>query len=428
MDLNFNNKLIQQYMYKGSFGLERENLRVDSNGFLSHTKHPFPDNPGISRDFCENQIEIITGADKSAKEAVSELKGLNAFAAKKLLTLETGSEYIWPFSNPPYVKGEEDIPVASFGASMANKSAYREYLAQKYGKMKMLFSGIHCNFSFAPEFIEAAYGESGFSTLREYKNALYLALAKKLAQYSWLFVYLTAASPVTDDSFINYSKTAIRYASPRCSEIGYWNDFIPLLSYNSLEDYVKSIEFYIDSGKLISPSELYYPIRLKPKGANKIDNLSANGINHIELRMFDVNPLSETGVFTEDIDFIQLTVLYLLSLKDIEMDVEAQKTAVYNMKAAAEFDDSNVFVQIDGGSKNIRAAAEEVLNNMESFFTSVSAPKEIISLIKYQQNKVIDPQKRYAVIIRDRFGQNYVEKGLELAKYYAKRCLTEAEP
>ena len=49
-----------KYYYAGKFGIERETLRVDSQGKLAQTPHPFGSDEHITRDFCENQIELIT--------------------------------------------------------------------------------------------------------------------------------------------------------------------------------------------------------------------------------------------------------------------------------------------------------------------------------------------------------------------------------
>lgn len=141
-----------------------------------------------------------------------------------------------------------------------------------------------------------------------------------MTKYSWLIVYLTAASPIMDDSFfddIAIGKDVITpFSSARCSEIGYWNEFTPILNYDSLESYVSGIQQYIADGLLKSASELYYPIRLKPLGANSIENLEKTGVNHIELRMLDLNPLSPVGFFKEDMDFLHMLILYLTSLED----------------------------------------------------------------------------------------------------------------
>ncbi|MBQ9600041.1 MAG: glutathione synthase, partial [Clostridia bacterium] len=46
-------------LYTGHYGLERETLRVGEDGKLAQTAHPF-DDKRLDRDFCENQLEIIT--------------------------------------------------------------------------------------------------------------------------------------------------------------------------------------------------------------------------------------------------------------------------------------------------------------------------------------------------------------------------------
>lgn len=160
MSFNFDNQNIIKNMYKGNFGIEKESLRVQKDGFLAHTAHPFGNNPHIDRDFCENQVEIVTDIFDDTSSAFNQLSELHNNVVKKLKSLETGGEILWLFSNPPYVKGENDIPIASFKGSLKGKEIYRKYLAEKYGKKKMLFSGIHFNFSFADELVECAFKES----------------------------------------------------------------------------------------------------------------------------------------------------------------------------------------------------------------------------------------------------------------------------
>ncbi len=59
MLFDLNNSNIRNLLKKAEFGIERESLRVNSDGTLAQSKHPFVDDPHIDRDFCENQIEII---------------------------------------------------------------------------------------------------------------------------------------------------------------------------------------------------------------------------------------------------------------------------------------------------------------------------------------------------------------------------------
>lgn len=77
---------------------------------------------------------------------------------------------------------------------------------------------------------------------------------------------------------------------------------------------MNSIEKYVKNGLLKAPSELYYPIRLKPAGENNLISLRKNGINHIELRMFDLNPLTGAGIDARDVKFAQLLMVWLATM------------------------------------------------------------------------------------------------------------------
>lgn len=424
MSIDFNNKKVKKHILEGNFGLEKESLRVTSEGYLSHTKHPFVGNPNMERDFCENQTELITDVFQSVDAVWNEIARLHNNAVDRLLRLDTGKEYLWPFSNPPYVKGEQDIPIARYTGALKQKETYREYLANKYGKKKMLFSGIHFNFSLSDAMLDEGWKNSAYASRQEYKNYLYLNLAKEVTRYTWLIVYLMAASPLMDGSYFqddDIGKTVARnYGSARCSEIGYWNEFVPLLDYRNLHTYIKSIETYVETGCLKAVSELYYPVRLKPKGDNSLETLKEKGINHIELRMIDLNPLSPVGIMKEDLKFLHLFLLYLLSLKDREFEFYEQLIAIRNEKNAAKYESRCMWMEL-GWNRwvSIRDAAFDVLFDMELFYHNLDFD-DAVDCIHYQLQKVLYSEKRYVVQVKKRFGQQYVEQGLELVKQYAE--------
>jgi len=434
----FTKKLIDEsvikYLFDGKFGLEKESLRVDENGFLSHTPHPFEGHPNIDRDFCENQVEIITGICDSIDKVYDEISKLHEFTVKTLYNLESGKEYLWNFSNPPYVRGEKDIPVATFTGNLKGKELYRQYLAKKYGKKKMLFSGIHFNFSFSDKLIEALLHhakdyKNTEEELRSFKDKLYLNLAQNVTKYSWLIVYLTAASPLIDGSYVEDEKIGedilSHYASIRCSEVGYWNDFIPILDYDSVKGYADSIQSYVESGQLIAPSELYYPVRLKPKDASSSDDMKKNGVDHIELRMLDLNPLSPIGIFKEDIQFIHLLLIYLASKPIQSFEDYEQIMAVNNAKKAAFYKDRNLKIETGWSEdKYIKKAAIEVLDDMTGFYEEVGKPISshivpYINSLQYQREKLTKNHNRYAERIMQTYKNNYVKQGLEMAEQYA---------
>ena len=211
-----------------------------------------------------------------------------------------------------------------------------------------------------------------------------------------------------------------RYASVRCGERGYWNDFTPVFDYQNLDSYIQSIEAYIKDGRLKGVSELYYPLRLKPRGENSLEHLREQGVNHIELRMLDVNPLSPVGLFQEDVEFLHYLMVYLHHQGDVQLTTEEQRNAIWNEKQAAGFDDSKIRIREYGGvERPIREAAQGVLKQMEAFFSELEADTAVRS-IRYQKDKLSIPHNRYADRIRATYESDYVKSGVDLAKEYAE--------
>ena len=94
-----------KYFSGGTFGLERETLRVNLDATLSKTPHPVNGDSHIVKDFCENQIEINTDVHNTAQGAVNELAE-QSNRLKELLN--SRKEILWLYSNPPYIKSEDD--------------------------------------------------------------------------------------------------------------------------------------------------------------------------------------------------------------------------------------------------------------------------------------------------------------------------------
>ena len=409
---------IRSLLLKGNFGLEKENLRVDEEGFLSHTSHPFQNDEHIVRDFCENQTEINTSVAKSAEEAVQALNQYDRHIQKTLKHLPK-REYLWPFSNPPYIRNEEDIPVARFYGEQASKTEYREYLSDRYGRYRMALSGIHVNYSFDEALLREDFALSGEPDFDEYRNQLYVALAEKAAAYGWLLVAVTAASPLLDSSFVEKGKfdtdTFNGMASTRCSELGYWNYFAPIFDYSNIRAYADSIQRYVDDGLLRFPTELYYPVRLKPGGVNNLTTLREQGVDHIELRMFDLNPLVPGGIEVRDLIFAQLFLVWLACIPREALSVKDQVQAVQNFKNSAHYDLKTVkIVLADGEVNSVANAALKVLDRMTDFYQGF--PESVQEVLDFQREKFIDADNRYAWKIRRAYDGGFVKKGLELAR------------
>lgn len=416
--LHIEDDTVKSRILDGNFGLEKESLRILGDGKLSHSCHPFQDDEHIVKDFCENQTEINTSVHTSARAAIEELEYHNKRIYKKLKNLEE-REYLWVFSNPPYIENESDIPVAVFEGINVSKTAYREYLDAKYGRYKMTFSGIHVNYSFSEELLKSDFKLQDEKDYTEYKNHFYLRLARRMAAFGWLLVAITAASPVLDSSFVEKgvydSDVFTGMASVRCSEMGYWNEFAPILNYSDISSYADSIQKYVDKGLLKAASELYYPIRLKPAGENNLDSLRKNGVNHIELRMFDLNPLADAGLEEKDVVFAQLLMVWLASTPAQPFSEKDQIQAVQNFKNAARYDLKTVKILTPQGEiYSVAGAALKVIERMMGFYSSLGIDAD--EVLKFEYEKFAEAENRYAWKIRKQFGNGYVKKALNYIK------------
>ncbi len=407
-------KILREIPQEGLFGLEQEGLRVDASGRMAQTRNPFHDDPHIDRDFCENQVEFGTDIYPSIDALVDGVGALRGKIAQTLLHLPTGPEYIWPFSSPPAMESDAEIPIAHFDDPNHRMLLYRQYLARKYGKWVMTYSGIHFNFSFPDHFLKTFCGIKKAPDYRAFVNRLYMDLAESLVQHTWLIVYLTAASSVIDPSTrVCDPAHRLDYASPRCSEIGYWNPFTPELDFSSIGAYAASITKYIEEGLLFAGSELYYPIRVKPRGKYNLVNLCLRGISHVELRMLDLNPLSPYGIEPRDLKFIYYLILYLATQgRTHDLAATEQAEAIQNMKNAARYDDTAVSISVGGALHPLRELTLRILDDMHRAFWFDPAAQRII---EFQREKVTDPSKRYAVRIRETYQEDFIKKGMELA-------------
>ncbi len=418
---------IQTHLMEANFGLEKEMLRLNQHGQMAHTPHPFTERT-IVTDFCENQIEINTDPHDSLQAVYDELLSTDRYISRKL---RENGELTWPFSSPSLIDSEDDIPAAYTRKSEYDQQ-YRQYLASRYGKYKMTFSGIHYNFSFSDQLLKTAFEESNLEDYQNFVNQLYLHLAKQAARHGWLISALCSASPILDGSYyekgLQNSTSFTGMASMRNSEFGYWNFFTPVFDYSNIELYTVSIMEYCQNRLIKAPSELYYPIRLKPPGSNTIDNLREHGVQRIEFRMIDLNPLAAGGVNYSDLRFIHLFIVWMACQPDFYFSREMQVLAAQNFKSAAHFDlKTSRISTIDGEVENsdtVFSSAWQLLEKLEDFAEQYAS--DFLKDIQYQFRKLKDPSRfRYSWIVRRLFADDYVCRGLELARRYQDEALNE---
>ena len=413
----------------GNFGIERETLRVDENGYLAKTDHPeeFGDkahNPYITTDFSESQIEVITPALSDIKETYNFTRALYDIAA-----MEIGDEYLWPQSMPCIIPDDKDIPVAKFSNHSKEAQEYREKLLLKYGGKKQLISGIHYNFSFDENIIEILYEDSEKNlSYKEFKNSIYLKIARNYLRYRWLIVYLLGASPIVHESFIDSCKCPLKkikhseYSSlgaisHRNGKCGYKNKVDLFPSYNSVDEYLESINQYIKDELIESHKELYSQIRLKPSDTKNFkESLLNDGIKYLEYRTIDINPFEKGGISLEDLRFLQVFNIYLLTKEESDFK-NWQEEALENQQLIAVHGIDDIELKQDGKVINRIDFGLEILNEVMSVNNELNLGFE--DIINNMIDKVKDSKLTYSYKITEKIKEEgYIEAFLNLAKIY----------
>lgn len=424
--------LSKHQLLDAEFGLEREGLRVTRDGVLSTKPHPsiFGDkkeNPYITTDFSESQLEVITPVFSTAKEAVDFLDSLYNIAV-----LELGDEYIWPQSMPAITPDDKEIPLAVF-SNNSNDQQYREYLAAKYSGKKQLISGMHINFSIGEKLLHTLYHQTNQDqALQDFKNDLYLKLTRNYLRYNWLFIYLLGATNMIHKSFEKACVATLEEVSVetysnqdatsfRNSICGYQNQQAIKPNYTSIGNYVASIDSYIKNGVLQDIRELYSPVRLKSNGPYATESLMENGIKYIEIRTIDCNPFVKSGLSVNDLNFVHLFLLYCLAKDESIYENWQEESESNSKKVAVSGQNPNMMVLKDGKPVSLQDWGVEIIEELLELNRQVDLPFERIIQEKLQviKNHELTYSHRISVLCKEK---GYIAAHMELAKKYKEEA------
>ncbi|MFH5957872.1 bifunctional glutamate--cysteine ligase/glutathione synthetase [Clostridium perfringens] len=425
---------LEDYFIKANFGLEKENVRVTESGNLALTPHPkaFGDrekNAYIKTDFSESQLEMVTPVCNTLEEVYSFICNLNKVVSLEIMK---NGEFLWPQSNPPILPREEEIPIAKL--SNREDELYRENLSYKYGKKKQVISGIHYNFSFKEEFIKLLYKELKVEKdFREFKDDIYLRMARNFQKYHWLLIYLTGASPVFHESYIEEIKEEGEKlgedsyyikddTSLRNSSYGYKNKKDYYVSYNSIEEYASDIKNLVKDKEIQSIKEYYNPIRLKSLGSeDMLESLLHKGIDYLEVRLLDLDPLSVQGVNKETLYLVHLFMIYTLLKENKEITYKDQEEFFKNHDMVAlKGRNEEAVIHENGVPVFLKDKGREILSEMDEIVEILfSNNEEFKNVIKRALEKINNPHDTISEkLIKDIKEEGYINFHMRLAKEY----------
>ena len=395
---------------QGTFGIEKESQRVHSDGSIVTSSHPkaFGNrrfHPYIQTDFAESQLELVTPPMKKLEDT---LRWLSAIHEVTLRTLPE-NEFIFPFSMPAGLPPEEHIKVAQLDNH--EDVAYREHLVQSYGKYKQMVCGIHYNFQIDPKFIEALFhAQNETQSAVDFQNDFYLKIAKNFLRYQWILLYLFSATPTVEEKYFrgNLPLKPHQYVrSLRSGKYGYVNDPKISVSYDSLQEYVETLERWVKSGDLIAEKEFYSSVRLR--GAKKARDLLEKGIQYLEFRLFDLNPFAPYGMELADAKFIHYFILLMAWLDDTA-DQEGIKLGKARLAEVAWEDPREQSVYAVEG--------ELVLLEMLKMLEQLNVSDEIKTIVKDKLGQFADPSQTLCAKVVSAIEQvgSYQQLGADIAQ------------
>ena len=342
---------------------------------------------------------------------------------------------------PGRVPDERDIRIAEYGNNEKGNTAheYRKGLIKKYGGKIQLICGIHYNFSFDENLIKKLYDHDNkkelivdfdYSSYKNFKNSIYLKIARNYIRYGWLIVYLMGSSGIMhksyEDGLIKDKSKSASFkdyftnemaVSYRNSDYGYKNKNELFPNYSGVKGYIESLKSFIDDRQIDSHKELYSSVRLKSENVDKfMDSLLEDGVKYLEYRGIDINPFEKGGIALDDLNFLQVFNLYLL-IKEESRYENWQKEAAENQDYIAEYGLENIELIKDGAKISREAWSLEILNEMKNINEVLNLGKEetINNMIK----RVKDPKLTYAYkiseIVRDK---GYLNAHIDFAKKY----------
>ena len=423
-------KIPPNEILEGSFGIEWESLRANGDGELSLTPHPeiFGDkftNPLITTDFSESQIEIITPAFDTIDEAFSTFSLLSDLVNSSL----PEDEYLWFQSIPCILPYWDKIPIAQYSEEGEASQKYREELAKKYGVKKQMISGVHFNFSFSDNLLRKLhYMEDPELSFQEFKNNVYLKIARNYLRYCWLIIYLTGCSIGSHKTFSNecihlmdakdeygsyYSTKGPSFRNASC---GYKNlkDLYP--SYDSVEDFTSDIQKFIDDGDLSEAKELYTQIRLKPKNPkDMLNSLNQDGIEYIEIRTLDINPFYKCGLVLHDMTFLHLFLIYMYIKEESDYPLWQEEAKINEENVAEKAYVDSMRLLRDGEEVTLRSWAADIINEMYGMCEVLGI--DHMKTLSMMMNRIANPDLTYGKrLLKLIEKEGYINVHMELSK------------
>ncbi len=432
----------------GLKGIEKENLRVSTDGFIAQTPHPTVfgsalTHPYITTDYSEALLEFITPPFENSMDTLDFMTNIHQFIYDHL----SSDELLLTSSMPCGIKGDDSIPIARYGSSNVGqmKHIYRRGLWHRYGRAMQAIAGVHFNYSVPETLTQALHQlEASPLTTEQYASDCYFGLIRNFLREGWLLLYLFGASPAICKSFLTGRERELAegfdefdpytfyqpYAtSLRMSDIGYKSKKqINLdINYNSLTNYVKTLTKGIElpypdyekigvkvdgeykqlnANLLQIENEFYSTIRPK-QIAQSCEKptiaLLKRGVRYVEVRSLDLDVFQPTGISESTTLFLEAFLLYCFLSESPNSDNQEQAQNNANQLTVSH-QGRRPELTLKKGSQEVTLQewADDIFSNVKAICDILdqdNPKKPYTNAWQEQQNKIENPDSTPSAII-----------------------------
>ena len=433
----FDNPQTTKHLCRIVRGIEKESLRVSPSGHIANSEHPKTlgsalTHPSITTDYSEALLEFITAPSCSIEQVLAELDEIHRFTYRQI-----GDELLWASSMPCQLGPDHQIPIAKYGTSNIGimKRVYRLGLGHRYGRAMQTIAGIHYNFSVPDElWLALQQQQQNTQSLQDFKSAGYFRLIRNFRRYAWLLLYLLGSAPAVCRSFVanrdhklspvgkdSHSLHQPFATSLRMGDLGYQSQAQSNVdvSYNSLDEYISSLR-----GALAQPYAAYDEIGIKDEQGNykqlnthllQIENefysairpkrtatsgetplqaLQKSGVEYIEVRCLDVNPLLARGIDAQTIRFLDTFLLFCLFLDSPPNTAnESTQIAANMLRTVYQGRDSQLKLHQGQSEHKLRDWGADLLMQMQPVAEQLDlayGEKNYVDSLQTMQSAIVD--------------------------------------
>ncbi len=458
-------------------GIEKEGLRVDRSGRVAQTDHPASlgsalTHPRITTDYSEALLEFITPVFQGVEPALEHLEELHRYTYSHL-----GEETIWAASMPCRIDDPSEITIGRYGSSNNGrmKHVYRLGLESRYGRVMQSIAGIHYNFSLPEAIWPHLQQIQQQKTVdpQTFQSDSYFSLLRNFRRHGWLLDYLFGASPAISRSFVEGAEHQLErfddttlygpYAtSLRMSDLGYSNQAQASLNicYNRLDNYIHTLSEAVvtpypayealgvrsvdgsyrqlNSNLLQIENEYYSDIRPKRvirAGEKPLDALRTRGVEYVEIRSQDINPLLPIGIDVHQARFLDCFLLHCLLSDAPEISAaECVRLKSNQVLVVRQGRQPGLLLATAGGAKPLQEWGLQLLDEVmrvAELMDRVHGSACHSRSVQLQRAKLNDPELTPSATIlrlmRER-SQSYAEFVLQQSRHHQERLLAETLP